>query len=69
LEKKLSINSLEHLIIGIFSSKSYYKYEFFKFKLDIRVIIIILTEEYLWDIVLQKGTDAKKPSIYAKTKD
>jgi len=69
LEKKLSINSLEHLIIGIFSSKSHYKYEFFKFKLDIRVIINIITEKYLWDIVLQKGTDAKKPTIYAKTKD
>jgi len=42
---------------------------FFKFKLDIGVIIIIITEECLWDIVLQKGTDAKKPTIYAKTKD
>lgn len=42
---------------------------FFKFKLDIRVIIIIITEEYFWDIALQKGTDAKKPTIYAKTKD
>jgi len=33
------------------------------------IIIIIGSEEYVGDIVLQKGTDAKKPTTYAKTKD